>query len=106
MSDDDIKTTHRYLMNEWGINQPSEQGPKADKGDKGDQGETGPKGEKGDRGASVDDAATRSFVIDTVEQATSLESIFVAKLGKRTVAPDVGLVLKGWKAMKSDKRVV
>ena len=41
-----------------------------------------------------------------VEQATSLESAFIAKLTRDIVVSDVGMELKSWKIVKKDRSVV
>ena len=162
MTEDDILYVHKYLMNEWKINEVvGKRGPKGDpgprglkgdtgpqgragdqgeKGEKGDrglkgepgprglQGDTGPqgrtgdqgeKGEKGDRGPPGPrgpkgesgggvgmDTASKSFVIDMVEQATRHDSVFISSLANDVSVKDRGLVLDDWKITKADDRVV
>ena len=89
-------------------------GPKGDIGPSGATGTTGPvgpvgpkggKGQKGDKGTSITDAATKSWVVNMIERATSMESVFTAKLNKQTAVTGTGRVLKGWKTIKQDDRV-
>ena len=79
------------------VGPPGKRGPKGAKGDKGDRGSPGVVG---------DNVATKTFVIDTVYQTTSLESAFIAKLDRDVVVSDVGTELKSWKLVKKDGSVV
>ena len=83
-----------------------DQGPKGSKGIQGPRGPQGEKGERGPPGIVGTDVATKSFVIDMVEQATSLESAFIAKLTRDIVVSDVEMELKSWKIVKRDRSVV
>ena len=90
--------------------EPGIQGPQGEKGEKGDTGIQGPKGEQGPRGpaggSKIYDPASKSFVIDMVEQATSLDCAFKASLKEDITASEKGLILKNWKATKVNERVV
>ena len=51
MTEDDILYVHKYLMNEWKINEVAgKRGPKGDPGPRGLKGDTGPQGRAGDQG--------------------------------------------------------
>ena len=117
-------------MHEWKINEVTKGdkgdpgprgkvGPKGEKGDPGPQGKAGPKGEKGDRGLQGmqgkkgdrgpkgdSGGASKNFVIDMVEQATSLDCVFKSSLMKDVVVKGRGIVLDDWKSSKSDDIVV
>ena len=90
--------------------EPGIQGPQGEKGEKGDTGSQGPQGEQGPRGpaggSTIYDPASKNFVIDMVERATSLDCAFKANLDKDIAVSDKGLVLKNWKAIKVNERVV
>ena len=90
-----------------------ERGPRGLKGEKGEKGDTGiqgPQGKQGPRGpageSKVYDPASKSFVIDMVEQATSLDCAFKASLKEDITASERGLVLTNWIATKVNERVV
>ena len=132
MDEEEILNVHKYLMKEWKINEvtkgekgdPGPQGKAGPKGDAGPQGKpgprgnVGPKGERGDsgpqgkvgprgpKGESVGDAASKSFVIDMVEQATSHDCVFVSSLAKDVHVTLPVHVLDGWQVTKRDDRVV
>ena len=90
--------------------EPGVRGPQGEKGEKGDTGIQGPQGRQGPRGAAgeskVYDPASKSFVIDMVEQATSLDCAFKASLKEDITASGRGLVLTNWIATKVNERVV
>ena len=52
------------------------------------------------------DTASKSFVIDMVEQATRHDSVFISSLANDVSVKDRGLVLDDWKITKADDRVV
>jgi len=131
MGEEEITIIHKYLMRDWKINEKAgKQGPRGLKGERGDKGNPGTKGdqgnpgrqgdqgiqgprglkgergEKGSKGAEITNAASESFVIDIVEEATRLDSIFVASLGKQISVTDDGLVLGDWKTTLDDYPVV
>ena len=82
-------------------------GPGGDKGDKGD------KGEKGDPGDVRKDVATKSYVIDAVEEATSHESTFIASPPREIVVQSRGKKIreitkyaKSWAILKNEDAIV
>ena len=77
-------------------------GPKGDRGPRGMRGEKGDRGPKGDSGGG----ASKSFVIDMVEQATSQDCVFISSLTKDIAVRDRGIVLTDWQTTKSDNIVV
>ena len=123
MTEEEILIVHEYLMKEWWINEAGgRRGPKGEKGDRGPQGEQGikgdrgiqgPQGERGPRGPKGESGgsggvgiASKSYVIDMVEQATSQDCVFISSLTKDVVVKNRGIVLDDWKTTKSDDRVV
>ena len=96
------------------------QGEKGDRGLQGEKGDRGPQGQKGDRGirgpqgppgssgggGQGQDVASKSFVIDMVEQATSHDCAFIASARNDVVVKNRGLVLNDWKITKDDGSVV
>mgnify|MGYP001791898187 CR=1 FL=1 len=117
MDEEEILNIHKYLMHEWKINEVAgTRGPKGEKGDPGPQGKAGPKGVKGDRGLQGkkgdrgpkgdSGGASKNFVIDMVEQATSQDCVFKSSLTKDVVVKGRGIVLDDWKSSKSDDIVV
>ena len=94
------------------VGSKGDRGEKGDRGDTGSKGEpgvrgdTGPKGDKGEKGSTPTDVASKSFVIDMVEAATSLESAFIAKPNKSISIINNGGVLKPWRTVKKDGSIV
>ena len=122
MDEEEILNVHKYLMQEWKINEVAgKRGPRGLKGDPGprglqgdpgpqgstgDRGPPGPRGPKGESGGGGKDVASKSFVIDMVEQATSHDCVFISSTTKDITVRDRGIVLHDWQITKSDDRVV
>ena len=70
-------------------------------GPSGSRGERGPPGEKGDPGPVGKDGASKSFVINMLEQVTRRNSSFVASLTDPINITEGGGYLVGWKVDKS-----
>ena len=81
-------------------------GPVGPTGERGPKGPKGDKGERGSPGIVGDNLATKTFVIDMVEQATSLECAFIASPTKDVTVLDNGLELNSWEVSKKDGSVV
>ena len=125
MDEKEILIVHKYLMEEWKINETvvtrglrglngdtgphglkSDPDPRGLKGDPDPQGLKGDPGPQGPKGEVDKDAASKSFVIDTVEKATSHDCVFIASLTNDITVKNRGLVLDNWKTIKSDIQVM
>ena len=62
-------------------------------------------GPPGPAGKSPTDAVSKTWVLDVLEQATSLQSTVTAKLEKKIMVTGGGLVLKHWTVTKHDQTV-
>ena len=101
MDEEEILIVHKYLMEEWKINIVG--GPK---GDPGPQGPRGLRGEPGPKAETIKDVASKSYVIEMVENATSHDCIFIASLEKDTIIKNHSAQLNNWKTIKSDTDIV
>ena len=82
------------------------QGDRGERGIQGLQGKQGPRGPAGSSSSTVYDPASKSYVIDMVEQATSLDCAFKASLEKNISVSQTGQVLADWKITKANNKVV
>ena len=79
---------------------PGKIGPRGPRGFKGDEGPPGP------RGVGGASAASKSFVIDMIEEATNHDCVFIGALSNDIDIVDKGGYLTDWKIIKTNDKTV